>query len=244
MKKAFKILLIGVVIIVLIVAIGVTLVGSNINRIVKAVVEDAGTEVTGTSVVLSEANITLREGSGSLYGLSIANPATFSAGNAFELGEISVDLELTSLGSDEIVLERIVVDGAQINFEEIDGKTNLQELLDRMQQYAGEGGTETSEADTPKLVIQEFRFTNAEAMLTTSRLPESVTVKIPDLVLTDIGRKGTGVTAAEAGKQIMQPLIQKVLEGSQRGLLDRLKTSTIDRLGGLLRGGGESKPDE
>jgi len=242
MKKALRILLVGVVAVALIVAIGVTLVGSNINRIVKAVVQDVGTRITGTAVTLDRTDISLRQGSGSLFELSIANPATFSASNAFELDEITVNLEITSLGSDEIVLERVVVDGAQINLEEVDGRTNLQELLDHMQQYAGGEGTESAEADTPKLVIKEFRFTNATATLASARLSKNVTVPIPELVLTDIGRKGTGVTAAEAGKQILQPLIKKALEGSQRGGLDQLKTKAIDRLGGLLRGKDEPPP--
>jgi len=244
MKKALKILMIGAVAVALIVAIGVTLVGSNINRIVKAVVQDAGTKVTGTAVALDRADISLRQGMGSLFGLSIANPATYSADNAFELGEVTVDLEITSLGSNEIVLERVVVDGAQVNVEEVDGRTNLQELLDRLQSYAGAEGTENADADTPRLVIKEFRFTNAKATLTTKRLSKTVTIPIPELMLTDIGRKGTGVTAAEAGKQILQPLIKKVLEGSQRSVLDQLKAKAIDRLGGLLRGNDEPTPEQ
>lgn len=244
MKKVLKILLIGVVAVVLIVAIGITLVGSNINRIVKVVVEDAGTKVTGTAVTLRSADISLRQGSGSLYGLTIANPAPFSEGSAFELGEITVDLELTSLGSNEIVLDRVVVDGAQINFEEVGGKTNLQALLDHMKAFAGEDPAETDESATPKIVIKEFRFTNAKAALASERLQQDMTIELPELVLNDIGRKGTGVTAAEAGKQILQPLIGKVLEGSQRGMLDKLKASTIDRLGGLLRRNSNTEPDE
>lgn len=220
MKKPLKIVLLAGAAVVTLVLIAVLVLGSNLNRIVKSVVVSTGTEMLGTPVGLGSVKLSLTEGSGGLYKLTIANPAGFSDANAFELDEVSLDLEVASVTSDEIVLERVVIDSARILLEEKGGATNLKTLSDRLTQ-APTSTDPAEESTSPKLVIQELRFTNSTVRIVSEKLGGESSATIPDIVLKDIGRKGAGVTAAEAGTQIMVPLMRKTLESAGRKILEQ-----------------------
>lgn len=237
MNKILKYFLLGLLALALVVGIAVFVTISKLDGIVVAAVEKVGSETLRTPVTLESANISLSEGSGGLHGLRIQNPEGFSDASAFELAEVSVNLDLTSLRSEEIVIESVVIDGARVLFEEIGGKINLQELMPD-----GSGASDTEEsADAAKIVIQEFRFTNAQASLSSEKLDTQLTVPIPDIVLRDIGRKGAGLTAAEASNQLLGPLIQKVLEGSQQGMVEQLKQKATSKIMNMLN---REEPEE
>jgi uncharacterized protein involved in outer membrane biogenesis len=230
MSKVGKVFLVGLVVLVVVVGIVLTVAISNLDRIVKGVVESSGSEVLGTDVSLNKVEISLKGGRGSLKGLVIANPEGFSDRNAFELDEVTLALDLGTVTSDEVVVEQVVVDGARVIFEETGGSINLQTLLKNAQDYAGpsepsEPPEEEPESAGPKLVINEFRFTNAEATLISEKLGQEVMAGMPDIVLNDIGQKGHGVTAAEAAKQVLVPVIQQVIEGSKDEIIEAAKES-------------------
>jgi uncharacterized protein involved in outer membrane biogenesis len=228
MSKVLKVSLFGLVLLVVVVGIVLTVAISNLDRIVKGVVESSGSDVLGTEVTLNKVEISLKGGSGSLKRLVIANPEGFSARNAFELDEVTLALDLGTVTSDEVVVEQVVVDGARVTFEETGGSINLQTLLKNAQEYAGpsepsETAEEEPESAGPKLVIKEFRFSNAEATLISEELGQEVSAGLPDIVLNDIGQKGNGVTAAEAAKQVLVPVIQQVIEGSKEEIIEAAK---------------------
>lgn len=240
MSKVLKVSLVGLVVLVVVVGVVLTVAISNLDRIVKGVVESSGSEVLGTDVTLSEVKISLKGGKGLLKGLVIANPEGFSARNAFELDEVTLALDLGTVTSDEVVVEQVVVDGAKVIFEETGGSINLQTLLKNAQDYAGpsepgETTEEEPESAGPKLVIKEFRFTNAEATLISEKLGQEISTGIPDIVLNDIGQKGNGVTAAEAAKQVLVPVIRQVIEGSKDEIIEAAKESVtkglLDKIG-------------
>lgn len=229
MKK----ILIGLGILVVVVGLVVMLLVGQLDKIVKAMVERVGTDTLGTQVTLAGVDISLTSAAGGLNGLTIANPEGFSADNAFELDQVSLDLDLSTVTSDEIVIETVVVDGAHVVFEEQGGRINLQELLNNVDSAPADAPTEGEEApegEGPTLVIKEFRFTNAKARLISENLAQDVNVLIPDIVLHDIGSKGKGVTAREAAQQLLDPLIRQVLDGAQDQLMDQLKDKASKKI--------------
>jgi hypothetical protein len=232
MKRIFKFLSFGLLALALVIGIAVFVTISKLDGIVKSAVEKVGSETLGTAVTLEGVNISLREGSGGLRGLKIRNPEGFSDANAFELSDISINLDIASLRTEEIIIESIVIDGAHVLFEEIGGQINLQKLMPEGTHAAETEGS----AEAPKIVIQEFRFTNAQASLSSEKLETQMTVPIPDIVLRDIGKKGAGLTAAEASNQLLEPLIQKVLEGSQEGMVEQLKQKATSKILDMLSG--------
>lgn len=232
MSKTLKFFLIGLVAVAVVIAVVFGLAVANLDKIVKTTVEKVGSETLGTQVTLASVDISLKSAAGGLNGLVIANPVGFTTGNAFELDTVSLDLDLSTVTSDEIVVELVVVDGARIVFEEKGGKINLQELLRNIEQAPPPA---EDEAAGPKLVIREFRFTNAETRLITEKLDQDMNAKIPDLILKDIGIPGGGVTAAEAGRVLLTSLIQQVLKSAQQEAFEQVKQKAakgiLDRIG-------------
>ena len=85
-----------IAIIVIAIAFAVFYLLSNLNSLVAEAIEIHGGNVTDTSVGVSGVDISIREGRGSIKGLTVANPDGFKKGNAFSLGDITVDIDLES----------------------------------------------------------------------------------------------------------------------------------------------------
>ena len=102
-----------VLIIVVVIAVGGALfwLSSNINDLVKAVVEQVGTETLKTTVTLEAVDVRLTEGQAQLIGLKIANPKNFTQPNAFEMDKIVVDLNLEVLMEKTVHIKEITIDG-------------------------------------------------------------------------------------------------------------------------------------
>jgi uncharacterized protein involved in outer membrane biogenesis len=236
----------GAVLIVVVAAVALYLL-SNLDEYVRRAVERVGSDVTGTEVTLASAEISLKSTEGVLEGLAIANPSGFESATAFELDRIGLALELASLGSEEIVLREVTIDGARLTFEQRGEANNLQTLLDHVDSAPEEPAAGDETADV-RLVIESFRFTNARVTVLHDRLEEDLELTIPDIVLRDIGRVGAGATVSSAAKQILDPILDRTvaaarerageeLERRAREELDRRKDEAIDSLKKKVLGG-------
>jgi hypothetical protein len=116
MAKGRKFGIVALVIVAL-VAVLIWRVAANLDGIVAGIIEDTGTEVLGTQVSVSGVSIDLGAGKAGIGGLSIANPEGFSRGSAFELRGIAVELQLSSLTEDVIVIKAIQVAEPRVAFE-------------------------------------------------------------------------------------------------------------------------------
>lgn len=106
MKK----ILIGVaVVIVLAIGVAFYLTLSNIDTLVKHIIETQGSQATLTKVRVKSVHIELTKGSGTIQGLTVANPPGFSQPDAFTLGEIATRIDIDSLIHQPYVIDTIAV---------------------------------------------------------------------------------------------------------------------------------------
>ena len=105
MRTSLKV--VGVLLIVVVLAL--VWVANNLGGLVKKGVETYAPPVLGTAVVLDSATIMPFSSAGSVNGLAIAQPAGFGVGNAIELGEASLGVDLGSLRAEPLVVQRILV---------------------------------------------------------------------------------------------------------------------------------------
>ena len=106
-------LLIGVGSIVAFGIVAVVVVFFFLGSLIKTAVETVGSDVTKTTVTLSDADVDLRSGKGTLKGFVVANPKGFKSDNALSIGEVSVTLDTSSLGQDPIIIKEILIDAPQ-----------------------------------------------------------------------------------------------------------------------------------
>jgi len=201
------------VILLAIIGISIWILASNLDNIVKRVVEEVGSDTLGTKVSLSSATISLGDASAVLSGLKIANPPDFVKKDAFNLGAIEVSIDPASAASDEIVIPEIIVDQATLHFEQQGGKNNLQIMMDNIKSEPEEPTDDNTTGI--RFVIKEFQLKDAGMTLSHEQLGQEISFTLPDIVLHNIGREGAGVTAEEAARQILEPVIDRVMDASK-----------------------------
>src|ERR1019366_7283215 len=131
-----KLLIIGGIIVGLgIVGVGVT--SFFLGNIVTAGVNNFAPRLTQTKVVLGSAAISPFSGRGTLYGLIVTNPKGWSDANLCSLGKIHVDLAPFSIFGDHIVINEIVIDAPEFNYETKIIASNVHDLLKNIEQVTG-----------------------------------------------------------------------------------------------------------
>ena len=230
MKKLLKIAVI--VVPVLIIAV-LLVIFSSLNRIVKAGVETMGPKVTGTSVPLDKVGISPFSGQGALGGLRVANPEGFNTPNAFELGKVSVNVGLKSLLSDVIVIEEILIDAPEITFEGDLSGSNISKIRKNVEAFSSrapaaeeaEPAPEKPAKEGKKVQINRFALKNGKVQLAATLVKgEVLSVPLPDIELTDIGKESGGATVADVVNQVF-PAIYKAITDAVLSSQELLKES-------------------
>jgi hypothetical protein len=194
---------------------------SNLDEIIKRVIEEVGSQVTRTEVTLESVHLDLKTGRGKLSGLKIANPpgGGYKSAYAFQLDSILLDVDLESLNGPVVIITDLTVDGAKLIAEQKGEKTNLSELLDKVRdssEKAGKASTgkkqtqpqgEAASSDV-RLMLEKFTFTNTSATIITEQLGEKA-LQVPGFQLNNIGNKEAGLTPEQAAIELLRGVIKE-----------------------------------
>jgi hypothetical protein len=215
MKKAFLVLGLGGLVVVIAIYIGAAY---FLGSIVKAGVNSFGPKLTQTKVELQGAHISPLTGSGTLNGLSVGNPRGWSEGDAFTLGRVHLDVEPMSVFGDHVVINEISIDAPVFNYETKIVSSNIKDLLKNIEHFAGSGGQEpaTKEGKTIKFVVKKFRLTNAKATVGVG--PTALPVPLPPVSLHNIGVDKGGITPDELATEIMANVLGSIVSGTAGAL--------------------------
>lgn len=235
--KVVKILL-GLIAVVVVAAVVVFAVFfSNINQIVKDVVEEQGTKVAGVPVSLVEADITIQNGRGQLRGLQVANPKGYDTPYAFNMGSIVLELDTSSVikNSKVKVIKNVSIDSAKLIAEQSKSSftmTNLQQLADNLAKASPakpDATPSTSSGPDVRLMVEKFSFTNGNVRLVTQDFGER-TIKLPEITLKNIGDKKTGLTPEQLTQAMIKPILAQVTKHVQKELKEIAKDKLEDKL--------------
>ncbi len=227
MKK--NLLIVGIILLLGIIG-GAWWLYSSLDSLVASAIRKYGPEITGVSVKLSSVKIVPADGTASLRGLVIGNPAGFKTEHAFSLGEISMKLDIGSLTKDVILIKEISIIKPDISYEYASGGSNLDLIQHNVDRYVSEnlGGKSESKdkSSSKKLIIENVYIKEGKADVSAEILKgKAMSVPLPDLHLTNIGKKSNGATAGEAAKQVLGAMTQSVT-----------KSVSSLNLGGAIKG--------
>jgi len=216
------------VIIILVIAIAgaVFYVLSNLDAIVKAAIEEFGSEAVKTSVHVDDVEIWLTEGAATISGLTIANPDGFSLPLAFSLGNITVDINLEKTNKELIAIDAVHIVEPQVFYEiNADRNGSLNMLKDNLEMSRG-ASTGTSAGSEPakgsagapiRLDIARFEFKDASLHAKVVPLKDrTYDLKLPALVLTDLSG-----TPEQIARQVLDRLIDHAKKVIQTQGLDK-----------------------
>jgi uncharacterized protein involved in outer membrane biogenesis len=186
--------------------------------------------------------VSIFSGEGELQGLRIGNPKGFSDDNAFDLGRIRIAIAPASVTSDVVRVKSLVVDGPRLLAEfDASGRNNLGAILNHVRGAAGgtaRSGGGGSGGEQKKMIIDEFRFENAEARVLAPALNLDKSVKLPPVVLKNLGARQGGAAAGDIANQMLRPIVESTVQAAKREYLkaqrdklgEKAKESLLDNL--------------
>ena len=155
---------------------------------------------TDTAFNLEQLNLNPYTGKLLVSGVKLANPEGYAEKDAFALGTLSVDLEVSSLLSKEIHVRDIMIDAPYASYVfDAAGSNNFDRIIAAVNKKLGpkEKKEEKEPSDT-KVVIDKVTIKNVKVAVNTGRF------ELTSLVVTDFG-KSTAATIKLEGVKLVNP---------------------------------------
>ena len=242
MKRGF--LIGGVVVVAVIAGLAVYLYAS-LESLIQEAVEVHGSEVAQVEVELDTVELDMASGKGALRGLKVGNPEGFETPSAFELGTISIDVDIGTVTDDIVVIREIVIDKPGVTYELSGAGNNIDAIRRNVDAYMARhglgGAANEDEDDGPKLIIEHLYVRGGIVRVSATVLQgKSMTAPLLAIHLENIGKDEGGASPGEVVERVMTSLgdsASKAAAGLGVGkTLDSLKRS----LGGVTEGVTES----
>lgn len=229
-------ILLALILIVAVVA-GV-FVSQRIDGWVKDGIETYGPLYTGVPVSVEGVSLSLLSGRGEIRGLEVANPEGYEGDYAIRVGRLAIELRPLGVLDDPVIVDVIEIEGAEVHAETRDLRgTNLQTILRNVRE-ATPPPAEDDEAPGRQLIIERLTLTATRGSVTAPRVG-NVAVQVPDLELTEIGRRTNGASIGQVLQQVLEPVVQAVVRSMTEGRFRQ----EIEERGGELRERAEEELD-
>ncbi len=232
MKK----ILIGLVAIILIV-VGIVIYGaSQSETIIRTAVLEYAPKATGADVSLDKVSVSLLGGSAGLSGLTVGNPAGFKSDHAFDLGNMSVMIDLKSLISDVIRIKEVRIDGADLIYEIGTKGNNIGKIQKNIEAYTQSFGLKASEDSTVKFIVDHIYITGTKVKLASDLLGgKGAALTLPDIHLKNIGTEDKGATAGEVGTAVFGAINKGLSKIVTKDMLNKGLKDVKKKLGDLFK---------
>lgn len=247
-----KLIVRGGLVLIALVVVGVVVLYFSLNGIIKNVVETQGTKATGVATTLNAVNLNPFAGALTLNEFNLANPEGFTNDTLFNLGEADVQIQIgTAISGDEVVIDRLHVDGAEVVVAFENGKLNVQELLKQIKENAGPSDetdppaddkpAEEDSGEAKGILIKDMKITNTKVRGEISLIPGTDPVPVNFLIAnieeTDFREADTGAVIGYVIQTVMLNATTGLAEniegmGEIVGDLGELGVQAVEDLGG------------
>lgn len=215
------------------VGVGVFWLRGNLDSLVAQAIRDYGSAMTQARVDVAKVSIQSTDGHGTLQDLFIGNPPGFKTPYALTAQRVELEVDITTLASDIVVLRKVAILAPDIVYEKNENHTNFDALQKNIARYLGLQPGKNEK----KFIVQDFVLRDAKAQASAAFMEgKTVTVPLPDIHLRNLGQAKGGATAAELAAEITAAL-QARLTGAVR--FDKLMQSAgnaLEKAGKALKG--------
>jgi hypothetical protein len=206
----------------------------NIDGLIKNAIENHGSAMAQAKVSVGAVKIAPGDGKGTISDLAIGNPAGFKTAHALKVARIDIDIDVSSVARDVIVIRHIAVVAPDVIFEKGDAMTNFDAIQKNIAAYLGPAD---GKKEGKKLIVEQLTIRDAKAQASAAFMNgKTVSVPLPDITMKNIGRAKGGISPGELGQEVAGALKTK-LTGAVN--FDRLMKSTgeaLDKAGTAIRG--------
>ena len=194
----------------------------NLDEIVREIIVTSVSDATQSNVSLAQVKLNLKEGVGILNNYQQGNPEGFQTKYAFRFDQAELDIDVSTILDDVVIIERVFINHADIVYEFNDGKTNFVELKKNIDKNTKKKNSDqknkpvedqektSSQSKTQqskKIIIRSFEMINTEveaAMPFASS--QTLSVQLPNIKLSNIGAKENGLLADELMKVFLDAM--------------------------------------
>ena len=240
MKKALKIIGWSVLGIVAAVALAILALPLWIGPVVKGIANKKVPAMTQTEFNLGEFAFNQYNGKLTVGQMKLGNPEGYSEKVAASLGSLYAHVDMSTVLSDVIVIEEIAIKDVFVSYVIKDGVANFTKISQNAtaDETDAKADQVTASEQAPEAVVETAQGEESSKRVIINKLTlEGLKVKfgpltmpIPAITLTDIGKKSKGVTYAELWQQVLDAVLKAFGKGA-----DGLKA-----LGGMLGDGAGS----
>lgn len=213
MKSAKRIVIIlGIVIAVILIAAVLFL-----SPLVKAAVEKGAPPMLGVPVTLDRPGINLLTGKIKLRNLVVGNPEGYNTDYAFKLGQFKINMQMSTLGSDTMVIKDILIDGPEIIWEAGLGNSNIGTILDNLKKKSPAEKPEEEQAEPEetgtKVQIDNLLISGAKLKFSAKMMGgQAVSIPLPDIRLKDLGKDKEGASILDVITEVMNAIVSAIGE--------------------------------
>ena len=210
--KLLRKLVLTVIILIILIAVGFHFYGA---KVMKVGVEKGASLVLHVPVAVESVNLSILAGKAGLTDLIVSNPPGYQHKNMLELGSAQVSLDIKSVFSDTINIDKILLENITVVLEQR-GLTsnNIQDIIDGMaspKKDTEPGKQPTSGKPGKKLLIKELQINevtvNAKLLPVPGKI-DTVTIKLPPVNMKNLGSDDKLDTVALANK-----ILRIIVEG-------------------------------
>jgi len=191
-----------------------------LGSIVTAGVNRFGPQITQTKVELASASISPLSGRGTLSGLVVGNPKGWSDKPLCTLGKVHLDVAPFSILGDHIVINEILIEAPEFNYETKIIASNVNDLLKNIEQLTGTaektGTAPTAKNGKPiKFEVKHFRLSGGKVRLGVGGLGAALPM-LP-IELNDLGTKEGGISPDQLVFAVMKNITGSIVSATVKG---------------------------
>ena len=203
----------------------------SLDAQVARAIERIGSELTGTAVRVGRVDLDLSAGSGTVRDLRIANPEGFSAEPLLAIGELTLAIDVPSVGRSPLALSEVRLIAPEVRVEVDErARSNVGELLDHLEASGGDDGETGGDGDAAlRLRIERFVFEDGRIFAVAPGEAER-SLSLPGLRVAGLGG-ATGLPAAELGRQVLLRYLGHVAWVAARDATFRFLEDKAEELG-------------
>jgi hypothetical protein len=234
-----------------------------LSPIASNAVKVASPQILGTEASLKSLTFNPFTGKVCLRELHVQNPVAngFSSNDCFSVSKIFVDLDIMSLATDRIHIEKIEIVSPKIRFELKGFDSNLAALTanieknapaEKPQPIAKEPSAEKPKSNK-RVIIDEVILDGAKVeMATILTAGAAVPIALPKIQVRDIGKDDNGASITEAVSKILNAVVGAVVKIASESMagadaafkaLSKGGASAVDGAKNLGKGAVESVGD-
>jgi hypothetical protein len=231
-----KIILISLSVLVVLVAGVIIFTLSNLDSIVKSVIEKVGSKVVGTTVSVGSVDISMSSGEATIKRLKVSNPAGFSRKPIISCGEVTAQIEIKTG-----VIKKIIILSPHFRCEQKGAENNFQAIQKNMKsgaKPAEKKPVDDGEKKEPSTYqIDLFNIKDAEVLFVSDKSEEKEPKKIQ---IDDITLKNLKGTDQQIGTQIMGQLVNEIIATVAKTFIKKevdkaVKKNLGEKMGGFLK---------